>query len=238
MYKCQKIIHKLLILNNFGKVGIFLIKLLENEFELVTLFQSAGVQSVLPHSKPLCGYLKVHTILMQMKVGLLPQRFNCMFVVCLLALLGLGQAELRAELIPAVEHTGSAKLRGMIESEGSVFDRMLSWSEFARVDIPMGAQAGSIVRDIFETLDNPASLTLSLPPIVGTYQGGASNSLDSSSSTSSVPPVFAANLNSCSALSDPVVLLYWRGREFLHIPDAPSSGLFRPPRHFQIDTAI
>jgi hypothetical protein len=35
-----------------------------------------------------------------------------------------------------------------------------------------------------------------------------------------------------------VVLLYWRGREFLHIPDAPSSGLFRPPRQSLFDPAI
>ena len=169
--------------------------------------------------------------LMRMKVGLLPQRVSSLIAVGALVVAGLGQAELRAELIPAVEQAGSTKLRVMLDGESSVFDRLLSWSEFAAVELPLGAQAGSIVRDVFETLNNQVSAKLSYPPTVGMYQGGGSNSLDSSSSASSVPPVFAASLNSGSSLSDPLVSLYWRGREFLHIPDAPSSGLFRPPRH-------
>ena len=168
----------------------------------------------------------------------LSRRFNCLIVVGSLVFLGFNRAELGAELIDAVEHTGWIKLRGMIASEGGVFDRLLSWSEFASVDIPLGDQASVAVRETIESLGEHVDPVSVFPPILGMYHGGASNSLDSSNSASSVPPLYAANLASNCALSDPVVLLYWRGQEFQHIPDAPSSGLFRPPRHFLINIAI
>ena len=175
--------------------------------------------------------------LMQVKVGRQSQRFKCVTVFGVLVILASGLVELHAEMIPAAERTGSTKLRGMIEGETSVFDRLLSWSEFAPASITSGAQANPMVADALELLDEPLSPGLKFLSVVGMYQSAASNLLDSSSSSSNVAPVYAANLTSHSGLSDPVVLLYWRGRDFHHIPDAPSSGLFRPPRHFLFDTA-
>jgi len=175
--------------------------------------------------------------LIQEKVGRQSQRFNCVIAFGALLILGSGLADLHAEMIPAVERTGSTKLLGIIEGESSVFDRLLSWSEFAPANAAWGAQTNPVVSDLVELPEDPSTLRLNLPPVVGMYQGGASNSLDSSSSSSSVAPLYAANLSANSGLSDPVVLLYWRGRDFLHIPDAPSSGLFRPPRRFLSGTA-
>ena len=173
-----------------------------------------------------------------LKAGRLFHRLSCGFVVPAFLLLCLGQADVRAELIPAVGHTDSTTLRAVIESEDLVFNQLWSWTEFASVDIPLGAQAGSIVVETIETLDDEVSPTSSLPPIVGMHYVGGSNSMDSSNSPGSAPPANDANLNSCLAFSDSLVWGYLRGREFQHIPDAPSAGLFRPPRHFQFDTAI
>ena len=176
--------------------------------------------------------------LMQVKVGRQSQRFNCVTVFGILVNLASGLADLHAEMIPAVERSGSTKLLGMIEGDSSVFDCLLSWSEFAPANVTLGAHVNSVAFDAVELQEEHLSPGLIFRSVVGMYQGGASNSLDSSISSSSVPPVYAANLTPHSGMSDPVVLLYWRGREFLHIPDAPSSGLFRPPRQSQFDTAI
>ena len=177
-------------------------------------------------------------ILLHLKAGRLFHRLSCGFVVPAFLLLGLDQAAVKAELIPAVGTTDSTMLRAIIESEDSVFNQLWSWSEFSSMDIPLGAHADSVVADTIETLNDHVSPTSSLPPSVGMHYVGGSNSMDSSNSPGSAPPSYDANLNSCLALSDSLVLGYLRGRDFLHIPDAPSAGLFRPPRHFQFDTAI
>lgn len=146
-------------------------------------------------------------------------------------LAGFGSSDVRAELIIPIENAGSSQLRGLIDDQGTFYSRLLSWTEFEPVNIVVGAQANSLVSDEIEhgQEEVPPESDLILAP--STYQGsGGTSSSSTSTSGGSVPPVYAALLTLRSALPDPVLLLHWRRGEFLQIPDAPSSGLFRPPR--------
>ena len=154
---------------------------------------------------------------------------QCLQVSCA-ALLVCSFVELKAELIPAVENPVSATLRGMIENKGSFFDRLLSWSEFPSVNVTLGNLADGPISDVIQSHEELFNPRLGFSLIAGWFSGGASNSLESSSSTSSAPPVSLAIPPWRSSITDSVLVLDWRSREFIHIPEAPSSGLFRPPR--------
>lgn len=162
--------------------------------------------------------------------GLPLNRVDWVAVFGFVLMFGLGSTGLRAEMIDAVEKTGSSQLRGMIDSSGSVFDRLLSWTEFSTVNIVLGTHDSPVALDAVAADEKSESPMFEHLTFVGPGQGSASNSLDSSSSSSGNSPVHAAILSLRSSFPDPVLLQYWRGREFVHVPDAPSSGLFRPPR--------
>lgn len=175
---------------------------------------------------------------MQVTNGLSLHRCRCMMVLGVVFFASFVASDLQAEMISAVEKTGSTQLRGMIEDSGPVFDRLLRWAEFGSVNVVLGAQANNSVVDVVDSREGYVNPGLVFVPVVAAFQGAASNSFDSSSSVDSVPQAYAAILGLRSAPSDPVLLLYWRGREFICIPSAPSSGLFRPPRQPLFDSAI
>ena len=158
------------------------------------------------------------------------QRFDRVFVFGVLSFLVCSFVELKAELIPAVENPVSATLRGMIENKGSFFDRLLSWSEFPSISVTLGNLANGPIPDVVQSHEELFNARLGFPLIAGWVPGGASNSLESSSSTSSAHQVSLAIPPRRSSFTVSVLVLDWRGREFVHIPEAPSSGLFRPPR--------
>ena len=167
---------------------------------------------------------------MRAKSGRECQRFGRVFVFGMLSFLASSFVELKAELIPAVENPISVTLREMIENKGSFFDRLLSWSELRSVNVTLGNLADGPISDVAQSHEELFNERSGFSLIAGWFSGGASNSLESSSSTSNAPPVSLAIPPRRSSLTDSVLVLDWRGREYIHIPEAPSSGLFRPPR--------
>ena len=152
--------------------GVIERKLLVSLFPWENTWLPAGID----RTRPRPVVLKMDLKFMQAKVGRMSQLFRC--AVVLLAILVLSQAELNAELLPAREHIGLIKLRGMIDDEGSVFERLWSWSEFASLNVTSGAQAKTLVHDVVESLDEHIQPRLDLPPILVVNHSRASNSRD------------------------------------------------------------
>ena len=172
-----------------------------------------------------------------MTIGHLVHRINWLLVLGVAVIFGSGLTDARAEMIVAVEETHSTHLREMIEESDSNICRLMSWAEFDSVDIVLGAQANTSVSEDVYSGDEEIVTVFAFLPLLSTL-GATSNPLDSSNSTGSVGLAYAALLTIRTVFPEPVLLLYWEGREFFHIPDAPFSSLFRPPRHILLISVI
>ena len=160
------------------------------------------------------------------------------FVSGMLVCVGSSFFDLKADLIPAVENPVSATLRVMIENHGTFFDCLVSWFEFPSDNAKWWNLSDDTIAEVIQAYEERFTPMFGFPLLAGWFQGDTSNSIDLLSSASSAPPVYAAHLTSCVSLGDSVILLYWRGREFIHFPEVPSSGVFHPPRQPQLDSAI
>ena len=147
--------------------------------------------------------------------------------------------ELKAARIPLADHSVSSTPRGMIEKNASFFARLSSWLEFPSDSVTFGNLAEESIPDLTQFRAGFFHLRTGFPLIAGWFRVDASDSYDPWSSASSVvPPVYAADLTLSASFGNPVALLCWRCREFLRIPGAPCSGLFRPPRQPVLNSTI